>query len=402
MKFKTVLAAALSAFMLLSLFGCGEEGNGGTDDRPGYSSPAEFEGEPHDASVFFVNVGKADCAVIDIDGHAWLIDAGTDESFVNTCAALEHLGISALDGVILTHEHADHIGGLVPLSAKYPIGKAIYPEYLKRPVDITEALASASIPGMTVKVGDSIPVTAGVSFEVLAPETMDEEDDNDNSLVCALTVNGRRFLFTGDMQLSEDGRLVASGRNVLCDVLKVPNHANPDAVSAEFADAADPLISVISTDTSVDANSNSRRVRAKLSDSEIFVTQDHDLGVLITVSEKGELSVSFPARREALSGAAVTGASKSDQTVAIANVSGQSLDISGWFVYSSRGCEVFAFPQGTVIPAGGSLLIACKKSVLVSSADFVWNEKKVWAAEKNDDAVLCDPYGNEVSRLPSE
>lgn len=394
------LLLALAAAASLSACGGGKEDNG----RPEYGEPVGFEGAPHEASVFFVNVGKADCAAVVIDGHAWLIDAGTEASAAKTYAALRFLDVDALDGVILTHEHLDHIGGLEPLSKLFPIARAVFPEYLMSRREIDDMLLSCSIPGQTVKKGDSIPIAEGVSFEVLAPDRIIDVDDNDNSLVCRLTVNGRSFLFTGDMQTEEDEVLVSSGQAVRSDVLKVPNHGNPDAVSEEFAKAADPLISVISTDTSVDANSANRRVKAKLSGSEIFVTQDHPMGVLVTVSERGEISVGFPEPPAPKAGLVFEEVSKEDQTFTLRNDSGEADDLTGWLVFSTRGGEIFRFPDGTVVEAGGRLLVACLGSDLDASVtpDLTWDVKKAWAGKKDDDALLCDPNGSIAARRASE
>lgn len=402
MKLLRTVSLALCALMLLSLGACGNDDN--KKERPAYGDPVQFEGAPHDAFVYFVNAGKADCAIVGVDGHIWLVDAGTEESFAATYAVLRGLGVRGVDGVILTHEHADHIGGLGPLSQIFDIGRAVFPEYLMRRTEIDDLLSAGSIPGQTAKAGDSIPVADGVSFEVLAPERVIEGDDNDNSLVCRLSVNGRSFLFTGDMQIEEDTLLVSSGAELRCDVLKVPNHGNSDAVSDAFAKAADPLISVISTDTSVDANSANRIVKARLSGSEIHVTQDHDLGVRIDVSKRGELAVSFPERAEAPEWPVLENVSKADQTFTLYNGSDTAADLSGWLVFSTRGAELFMFPDGTVIAPGGRLLVACLGSDLDASVmpDLIWNVKKAWAGKKDDDALLCDANGNIVSRRASE
>ena len=365
-----MIAAFILVLIVIALFTACEPADvnyGDTDNSEKYGAAVEFEGEPHEASVFFVNVGKADCAIVSVDGHTWLIDTGTESSFSQVYAALGLLGADELDGVILTHEHDDHAGGLDPIAQRFGIGMVITPECLNSRGEIDSVIYDNELAAETRKAGESIEITEDVSFSVLAPEKLTGGDDNNNSLVVKLTVNGRSFLFTGDMEKAEEELLLASGADISCDVLKVPNHGNNDATGEAFADKASPLIAVISTDTSVDGNSANRRVMARLGMAEVYVTQKYELGVLLTVSPRGEIALSFPERPEK-SGASleITEASKAQQTFTVKNNGSESVDLSGWFVYSSKGYEVFNFPEGTEIAAGGELLVT-----------FTWNRRSV-------------------------
>lgn len=396
-----MLKRSISILMLLVMLSAAACTGSETAKRA-YDAPVSFSGQAHDVDVFFVNVGKADCAVVLIDGHAWLVDAGTEESFLNTYSVLELLKVKALDGVILSHGHGDHVGGLDPILKKYAVGKVFFPALQNDNSKINAVLIESGLKSEPMRAGGRIDVTDGVYFDVLGPVSLNTDNDNDNSLVLKLNVNGRSFLFTGDMQFDEETSLISAGAELLCDVLKVQNHGNPDAVSEAFADAADPLIAVISTDTSVDADSANRLVAAKLRDAEVCLTEDTVLGIWLSVSAEGVISVSKPDRPNAsVTGLSFTDVSKETQSFTLKNDSGVDADLSGMCCWSTKGYEVFVFPEGTVLKSGESLTVACKISPLAQTADFVWNIKKVWADSKEDSAVLSDAYGNTVARAES-
>lgn len=394
---KRVLIILLAAVLAAVSAGCTVDP---VPAKRNYAEPVAFDGAPHTVGVMFVNVGKADAAIVSIDGRVWVIDTGTDASFPKLFAALKLMGAESIDGVMITHGHSDHIGGLEALSGAFPIGRVMFPSLLLDRVKVENKVLSLGLSGEYLRVGDKVGIADGVFFEVLAPTVQDPDDDNDNSLVLRLAVNGRTFLFTGDMQLSEDERLLASGADVLCDVLKVPNHGNPDALGEAFANAANPLIAVISTDTSVDTDSANELVMRKLASAEKYLTQDRPLGVLLNVSDKGVISVSFPDYPERMTGAELTVVSKEGQYFTVKNTTDDYLDLSGWIVFSTRGGEVFVFPDGSVLKAGASFTVACKKSDV--PADCIWDVKKAWANSKDDFAVLLDRNGCEAARRISE
>ena len=79
--------------------------------------PAVAAGEPEaEMSLLAINVRKADCLLLRYADKAYLIDTGSVESWGAVSAALKANGITALDGVILTHTDKDHAGGIYALA----------------------------------------------------------------------------------------------------------------------------------------------------------------------------------------------------------------------------------------------------------------------------------------------
>ena len=91
---------------------------GGPDVSPG----AEASGAPQtpdnaaalpadEAAVTAVNVGYGDAVLIEVGGQSFLVDTGAKKAGDKLLRALASRGVKRLSGVLLTHPHADHIGG---------------------------------------------------------------------------------------------------------------------------------------------------------------------------------------------------------------------------------------------------------------------------------------------------
>lgn len=353
----------------------------------------------YEVSVMFINVSRADATLVQIDRSAYLIDTGEKSSIPALYRALALCEVEKLDAVFLTHTHGDHIGGMEALAQKYEVGTLYSAEISEDKKDggnkIDNLATELKIKHVKLTAGDKVNLVSDVYFEVLGPLEYNTEDDNNNSLVLKLNVNNKTFLFTGDMEFVEEQTLLSIGAELSADILKVGNHGNPDATSDKFAQAVSPEIAVISTDTAEDDDSANERVRKALKEAQILVTQDYECGVLLTVDAEGTINVSNPQTGKSNAKIEILKIDKSTQTVSLKN-NGNDIDISGYFLYSERGSEVFVFPKGTLFRAGQTLTIACTGG----QGDFIWEDKKVWNAKKDDAGILYDAFGNEVSRKP--
>lgn len=248
----------------------------------------------HDVSVIFINAGKADSILVIADGKNYLIDTGLSDSVSAIKEVLIKYGVESLDGVFLTHTHKDHIGGLKKIAKDYDIANLYSAEISMDEDDgtnkIEKAAQKSKLELSKLAVGDRVEISDDLYMEVVGPLEYNDEDDNDNSLVLRMYVNGKVFLFAGDMQFAEEQSILDSGIDVSADVLKVGNHGNPDATSEKFAKAVNPEYAIITTDTSVDTDSANGRVK-KLFDK-VLVTQDYKFGIKIDVDRDGNITQS--------------------------------------------------------------------------------------------------------------
>lgn len=384
---KKILCLIITSLICLSLCACSQK-----EEIP-YANEA--------VKVLFLNVGSADAMLVCVDGKNYMIDTGEEETAYRLLAALNYMGASKLDGLILTHTHSDHIGGAKLLCENVETDKlysAVISENKNNGENKIDNIAKKySLEQIELNAGDKIEITDSVAFSVLGPIVLNEDDDNDNSLVLKLNVNSNRVLFTGDMQFSEELTLLNRGTNLKAEVLKVGNHGNRDATSEQFANAVSPKYAIITTDVRVDENSANERVKKALSMSEIMVTSDYDLGVLMTIGLDGSITFeNAEIKKDGDFKLEIIETDAKTQTVTIYNPTNAAVDIGKFMLVSENGGELFVFPDGSKIESGKSITVACEGS----NGDYIWNgENKAWNKKKGDIAILYDSLGFELSRM---
>lgn len=244
------------------------------------AAPAE------DARVLFIDVGKGDAALVMAGGRNYLVDAGPRNAWNRVAAALAYCGVRRLDGVFLTHADKDHSGGLMELAESGIEVAAWYASdlyNLDRESGEHPAEDAAGVGGqhpVYLSAGDVVG-----PFAVLGPLTRDKDDDN-NSLVLMLETSAGRALLTGDMKFDEEEEILASGRSLRCDLIKIAHHGDSDATSERLIDAAAPSVAVVSTDSDERPELPDRRVVRLLEDLGVplYSTWRSGGGVLVTLS----------------------------------------------------------------------------------------------------------------------
>jgi competence protein ComEC len=192
---------------------------------------------PAEPIAAFLAVGQGDAALLrGPAGSTVLIDGGPDPATLRS--ALRRFGVSRIDLLIVSHRHADHVAGLVPLPAELPIGMIWAPPQAVADSLLASVLESASERGVPVLLpapGD----TAGIGpfrLEVIGPRRR-YASPNDGSLVVLATAGATTVLFPGDIESiaqRELGPLPA-------DVMKVPHQGAATSDLDWLADSAGAL-----------------------------------------------------------------------------------------------------------------------------------------------------------------
>ena len=350
--------------------------------------------------VFFIKSGKSDAILITSAGCAYLVDTGTEESVPAILGAMHLIGVEALDGILITHTHSDHVGGLSTLLSAFPCGAVYRAAISQHKKDgsnvIDDAALDAGFSTVLLNAGDTLSLGGDAILTVLGPLALNEDDDNDNSLVLMLTAGGTRCLLTGDMQFAEEASLLAAGTDFEAAILKVGNHGNPDATSEAFAYAVDPAIVVFTTDRSVDEDTANERVRELFPNARQFITDETVQGVLVTIGTDGTVSVTEPVAGNELP-VTISAVDEDGQVLTLTNPSGEDQDLSGCMLSTGKSGAFFCFPSGTILPAGQSLTVGGSKA----DADFSFPVKKPFSGKQYDGVTLFDAYGNEACFFPA-
>ena len=261
-----------------------------------FSAVAAEPNEETELSLLAINVGKADALLLRSGNSAYLIDTGTKKTSEKLISVLRSEGIERLTGVILTHTHADHTGGLKALLQSGIVIEKIYTSkyYVLKKEDgkhpVEKAIKKTDYQYEFLVGGDSLPLDNG-KLTVVGPVEFNEEVENCNSLVLLAEGGGGSILLTGDMEFPEEDSLLKAGVIPRADILKIGNHGEGDATSVQLVTTVQPKLAVIPTSTEEEPDTPDPRVLKLLRDQDIpyVVTQDSENGILVTL-KGGEIT----------------------------------------------------------------------------------------------------------------
>lgn len=237
-------------------------------------------------AVHFIDVGQADCALVECDGKFMLIDGGNVADSSLVVSYLQKAGVQELEAVICSHAHEDHVGGLPGVLAVFPT-KAVYaPTRTYSSKCFDDFLYYTDQQGLTVtipSVGDTISL-GDATATVLGP-VKSYADPNNTSIVLMVQFGENKFLFTGDMEVEAENDMLDAGAKVKADVLKVGHHGSNTSTGYRFLYEVDPTYAVISVGAGNTYGHPHDEPMSRLRDADAMIFRTDDLGSIVAVSD---------------------------------------------------------------------------------------------------------------------
>jgi competence protein ComEC len=255
-----------------------------------------------------LDVGQGDAILLRTDRGRWILfDAGrvwnNGDAGRSTIVPYIMRRGGALESFVLSHAHADHVGGAATVlhvlhprtfwDAAFPQPSEVYNRTLRVARD-------DNVEWRRVHPGDELDID-GVAIEFLAPDsawTTTLADPNSASTIALVRYGLARFLLVGDAEAREEEWLLDRERDELrADVLKVGHHGSATSSTDEFLAAVHPSAAIISVGADNLYGHPSADVLAALGRVGARVMRTDRLGTIIVRTDGRKMTVEAEGQR---------------------------------------------------------------------------------------------------------
>ena len=254
-------------------------------------------------AVHFIDVGQADCALIECGGAFMLIDGGNRDDSQKVISYLQSCGVEELEAVICTHAHEDHVGGLPAVLAVYPTKQVFAPTKTYASNVFDDFLYYVDQQGLEVTIPE--PGTrfalygdeqlGGAEITILGP-VKSYAETNDTSIVTRVEFYNHTFLFTGDMEVTAENDMLdywGDAQEWDVDVLKVGHHGSSTSSGYRFVYETDPEYAIVSCGKDNSYGHPHREIVKLYQDADIPMLRTDELGTILAVSDGHEITITW-------------------------------------------------------------------------------------------------------------
>ena len=242
--------------------------------------------------IRFIDVGQADAALVECDGHYMLIDGGNKADSSKIYSILQSAKVEKLDIVVGTHAHEDHIGGLSSAFNYTTVDLTLCPvtAYDTDAFENFAKYANEKGGGIVVpSVGDTY-FLGSATVSILGVNST--SDTNNSSIILKVEYGETSFLFTGDAEREAEQAVLNSGADLSATVLKVGHHGSADSTSYRFLREVMPVYAIISVGKDNVYGHPTDEALSRLRDADVKVYRTDLQGDIICYSDGITVTVS--------------------------------------------------------------------------------------------------------------
>lgn len=246
--------------------------------------------------IKMLDVGHGDAILLRTADVTLLVDTGKYKNSDKLAGKLKALGVKDINGLILTHHHVDHIGGVFKVLNSFSV-RQIYDNGIENPKssisqNLGRELRSGRFPHCIVSSGQKLSFKNGLQLEFLAPPSrkiFPVSDINNNSIVFKLYYGDFSMLFAADIEAKAEHDLVKRyGKMLESDVLKVAHHGSGTSSTYNFLKHVNPQLALISCGDIEEYNHPNKKVLGTMSYLKIpYKVTSWQGDITLTTSGKG-------------------------------------------------------------------------------------------------------------------
>lgn len=236
----------------------------------------------------FALPGGGEAALLAAQDKRWMLDCGHQNAFAGSILpGLRKAGVNRLEGIILSHADAGHVGGAEEVLRLFPTRRLYHPLHepwafdsrqtkMRHLLETTLPTAAKSTKARPLQRGDVVTFTQQMRparLTVLYPTSKDRQNTaDDRGLVALIELGALRILWMADAGFITETALLNRREDIRCDVLIRGQHATDISGTYDLLAAAAPQL-IISCGTYDDPT-------FKLPRSVIEYTGEHQIPLL--------------------------------------------------------------------------------------------------------------------------
>ena len=259
--------------------------------------PQESGTPAEDLNIHFIDVGQADCILLEQGGAYLLVDGGNKADGQLVVSYLEQQGVQELTAVVCTHAHEDHVGGLPSVLAVYPTAAVYAPTNTYASNIFDKFVYYTDQQGLEITIpqpGDTIGF-GDTEVTVMGP-TKSYPDANNTSIVLLVRYGQTAFLLTGDMETEAENDMLdfwGEKTDWQVDLLKVGHHGSNSSSGYRLLYETEPDYGVISVGEGNTYGHPHKEPMERFRASEVTVLRTDKLGTILAHSDGKEITLTW-------------------------------------------------------------------------------------------------------------